>query len=386
MGAAGTPAIELTSTLPTVCWPPVPGARASQLLTQLLFLEQSQWLSPERLREHQLRQLELLIEHAAEHSAPYAHRVREAGLLGVARLSFERFSALEPLRRLDLELGVEEIASDLVPPGHGQVSTRTTAGTTGAPVTVLGTDLIELFWRALTLREHLWHRRQFARVLASIRPTADPRARPPRGLRREEWSVATQGVVATGPSALLSSDSTPAEQADWLLAVQPDYLTARPSTLAQVGAALEARGERLMRLEQVRAFGEPVDDARRRALGLDFGAPVVDCYSAQEVGYVALQCPDHDTYHVQSERLLVEVLDDHDRPCDAGEVGRVVVTDLHNFASPLIRYELGDHVEVAERCPCGRGLPTLRRILGHGKGIQPVPLPSRPEVVEEEAS
>jgi phenylacetate-CoA ligase len=386
MSGATTPTIPLTSTLPSVCWPPVPGARASQLLTQLLFLEQSQWLSPERLREQQLGQIELLIEYAARHSAPYEQRVREAGLLDGGRLTHQRLAELEPLRRLDLQLGVDDLACDEIPPGHGKVSPRATSGSTGSPVTVLGTDLTEFFWRAITLRDHLWHRRQFSRLLASIRRTSDPRAKTPHGLRRDDWGVATRGVVDTGPGMLLSIDASARGQAEWLLAVQPDYLTSHPSALVAIAEALSERGEALVRLEQVRTFGEAVDDETRRTIEQAFGVPLVDTYSAQEVGYLALQCPEHEAYHVQSERLYVEVLDDHDRPCGPGEAGRVLVTDLHNFASPLIRYEIGDQAEVGEPCPCGRGLPTLRRILGRATNEQSASSPSRYQVAEGEVS
>ena len=72
----------------------------------------------------------------------------------------------------------------------------------------------------------------------------------------------------------------------------------------------------------------------------------------------------YEHYHVQSEGLVVEVLDDDGMPCAPGRVGRVVVTTLHNFAMPLVRYEIGDYAEPGEPCACGRGLPVLRRILG----------------------
>ena len=100
-----------------------------------------------------------------------------------------------------------------------------------------------------------------------------------------------------------------------------------------------------------------------------FGVPVVDTYSAEEVGYIALQCPSGPRYHVAAESVLVEVLRDDDTACAPGEIGRVVVTELHNFATPLVRYELGDYAEVGEPCPCGRGLPTLNRIYGRRRGM-----------------
>jgi phenylacetate-CoA ligase len=45
-------------------------------------------------------------------------------------------------------------------------------------------------------------------------------------------------------------------------------------------------------------------------------------------------------------------------------VGRVILTPLHNYAQPLLRYELGDYAECGGACPCGRSLPVLSRILG----------------------
>jgi phenylacetate-CoA ligase len=100
---------------------------------------------------------------------------------------------------------------------------------------------------------------------------------------------------------------------------------------------------------------------------------MTDIYSAQEVGIIAVQCPEHPTYHVQSESVLVEILDADGAPCRPGETGRIVVTDLMNFASPLIRYEIGDYAEVGEACPCGRGLPVLNRILGRSRNMLRLP-------------
>jgi phenylacetate-CoA ligase len=51
------------------------------------------------------------------------------------------------------------------------------------------------------------------------------------------------------------------------------------------------------------------------------------------------------------------------------EMGRVVVTDLHNFATPMIRYDIGDFAEVGPACPCGRGLPTFRRVVGRERNL-----------------
>jgi phenylacetate-CoA ligase len=58
-------------------------------------------------------------------------------------------------------------------------------------------------------------------------------------------------------------------------------------------------------------------------------------------------------------------LDAANQPCKPGETGRVVLTTLHNFRTPFIRYEIGDQVTLGQGlCPCGRGLPSLVRVDG----------------------
>jgi phenylacetate-CoA ligase len=126
-------------------------------------------------------------------------------------------------------------------------------------------------------------------------------------------------------------------------------------------------------LKELRLFGEVVDDEVRSECVRAWDVRTTDAYSANEVGYIALQCPDGPRYHVQSESLLVEVLRDDGGPCGPGETGRVVLTTLHNLAMPLIRYDIGDYAEVGPPCPCGRGLPVLRRILGRTRNMLRLP-------------
>jgi phenylacetate-CoA ligase len=127
------------------------------------------------------------------------------------------------------------------------------------------------------------------------------------------------------------------------------------------------------RLREVRTVSGTVTPALRERCQQVLGVPLTDLYSAQEVGVIALQCPDSGLLHVQSEHVLVEVLDARGQPCREGEIGQVVVTDLHNFAMPLIRYALRDWAEVGPPCSCGRGLPTLRRVVGRTRNMATSP-------------
>lgn len=96
-----------------------------------------------------------------------------------------------------------------------------------------------------------------------------------------------------------------------------------------------------------------------------FRRPVTNRYGCEEVGLIACECEVHQGFHIHAEGIIVEVLDDDDRPCPAGVEGRLVITDLLNPGLPLLRYEVGDCGALAAApCRCGRGLPRLERITG----------------------
>jgi phenylacetate-CoA ligase len=160
---------------------------------------------------------------------------------------------------------------------------------------------------------------------------------------------------------------------DRLIDADADYLQVHPSTLRGMLGRSREIGRRPRRLREVRTFGEVVEDDLRAFCRDHWGVPLTDNYSAEELGIVALQCPEHEHYHVQAESVLVEVLDAEGEPCAPGQVGRVVCTALHNVVTPLIRYELGDVAEVGGPCPCGRGLPVLKRILGRVRNLVTLP-------------
>jgi phenylacetate-CoA ligase len=319
-------------------------------------LQRSERLGAEELRKNQQQALGALLKHAQATTRFYRNYDPDA-----ARTE-ESFSRLPLLTRRDLQARYEELKSDAVPRADGAVGESRTSGSSGTPVRVLKTAREQLVWRALTLRDHAWHRRDLRRKLGVIRQGAK------RG-RSANWGSATRGL-RTGPAVGIGVREPLEAHLDWLLEQDPDYLLTYPSlagALAQ--ASLERGAPRPKRLREVRTLGELLPPQARELCRAAWNVPLTDMYSAQEVGYIALQCPEHEHYHVQSESVLVEVLDDAGAPCRPGQVGRVVVTSLHNRATPLIRYELGDYAEPGEACPCGRGLPVLRRVVGRARNM-----------------
>lgn len=347
-------------------WPSLPSPQGALALALHWQFEQSQWFAPERLLEIQMQQLGELLRHARQHVPFYRERFNQAGIDPAAPLTPETFRQLPLLRRADVQAAGKALFSLAPPRQHGKAIPGRTSGSTGRPLEYLSNELCQLLWRTLTLREHFWHRRDFAGKLAVIRSGAKTADMP-------GWGPSTDVAFETGPSASIDIHADLGTQAAWLEKQDPDYLLAYPSTLVGLAELYRAGRFRLTRLKALRSFGETFETRARQKCRDSFQVPIHDAYSAAEVGYIALQCPHGGQYHIQSETVFAEVLRDDGRPCEAGEIGRIVLTPLHNFSMPLIRYEIGDHVRLGGACPCGRGLPVIEEILGRQRNLLTLP-------------
>ncbi len=363
------PAFIPRKSLPGIAWPRVTGGRDAVLLGLLFQFEQMQWAAPEQLRAFQMRQLHTLLTHCQRSVPHYREKLRAAGFAPERPLTDEVWRNIPLLSREDILDAGAALRSSQVPKSHGRHHDRSSSGSTGKPVKVLTTSLSGLFWDACNQRDHIWQRRNVRGKFAVMRGR-DPTAGYPAGLRKESWGAS---AFASGPAVLLRIDSTIEQQAEWLSRENPDYLQTAPHNLYALLQYCRANGIGPANLRGVSSYGGMLHPQERRACHDVWGVPVADIYSAEEVGYMALQCPDHEHLHVQSETILLEILDDEGRPCAAGEQGRVVVTPLHEFAQPLVRYEIGDFAEAGGPCPCGRGLPVIARIVGRERNMLTLP-------------
>lgn len=362
---------RLLSAIPGVVWPAVPAAAGATMLATLFQLERSQWWPQSRLWEHQRSQLAQLLRHAVDTCPYYAKFLGEALARLPGDFSQAQFSRLPILTRAHVQRHLDDIRSRRVPPQHGQVLADGTSGSTGEPVRFFTTDLARFFWQAFNLRDHLWHARDFSLKMASIRAAGT-------AVTMNNWfGEIGETTLQTGPCVSISPDLSTEHQAHRVIEEDPAYLTGYPNNLLAILDCIDRLDARLPGLRQVRSFGEMLPAWARSHVARRWNVPLIDLYSTSETGYIAVECPTGNGYHIQSEGVYVEIIDVAGKPCQAGDIGRVVVTPLHNFAFPLLRYELGDYAEVGAACPCGRGLPSITRIVGRSRNMLRLPDGSR---------
>ncbi|NNM01814.1 MAG: phenylacetate--CoA ligase family protein, partial [Gammaproteobacteria bacterium] len=354
---------QARSAIEGCAWPPVPAPADAAVLALHWQLRETQWWPAAQLAAAQQVQLTELLAYTWQHVPFYRERLEAVGIKPGS--SEFRWHALRPLARRELIDHEHDLIASALPEAHGKTSVSVTSGSSGMTVRVTKPAVLASYMSAFMLREIDWHQRDVDKTLAAIRVARGVKGadRLP-GATGEGWGVATRALAARGKSHLLHIDAPMADQLAFLLAAQPAYLMTYPSNLQHLLYEIERAGAAgdLGCIEQVRTISEPVSAALRELCLQVLGVKIVDEYSAQEVGSIALQCPEYEHYHVNAESAFVEVLHDDGRRCQPGETGRVFVTPLHNFAMPLLRYDIGDRAEVGGPCPCGRGLPVIKRV------------------------
>ena len=149
--------------------------------------------------------------------------------------------------------------------------------------------------------------------------------------------------------------ANPAAHAEIIERFQPDVLLTYPSVLTQLFHTRQERGPLSHAPRLIYTTGEALCESLRPKVDELFPASrLLDSYFCTEAGMIAAECPEGGRLHVFMDNVLVEITRD-DKPVPMGERGHILVTDLNNLATPLIRYNgLGDTAILIEgTCTCG---------------------------------
>lgn len=337
--------------------------RRRPVVARWRLLTRTQWRSLDELHHLQAAALARLLEHAYRHVPMYRARFDALGLTPADVRTPEDLPKLPVLRRAELR-------------GYGRAWESTaapfpsirkqTSGTTGEPL-LFGFEPDSEHWRrAVRYRGYEWAGyRPGDRALhfwGGPLPTEPPwRTRAKialdHRLHREHYI----------PCAVMTEDHLDAVVAA-IRDLRPKVLVCYSQAGAELARYIHHKGLRTWPEIPTICGAERVTPRDRADLEAGFG-PVFDVYGCREVMMIAGECEAHDGLHLSMENLVVEIVvteDGRERPAREGETGEVVLTDLHNYGMPFIRYANGDVATAGptSRCACGRTLPRIRAVQG----------------------
>jgi phenylacetate-CoA ligase len=330
-------------------------------------LDASQWHPRAEIERLQITALRDLLAHAGGACPYYVKAWSERGLIPEALASLADFTRWPVVERETFRSHADGIRASS--PGLVRIR-KATGGSTGVPLR------FELDGRshdkrmAATFRGYSWAgadpgTRQLH--LWGTSPTAQP------ALARAKTSLYDWLYDRRVLSAFGLSEGATDDYLRRLEAFRPEVIVAYANALYAFARSLRERGLEPTPPRSIVVGAEKLHPFQRDLIESVFRAPVFETYGSREFMLIAAQCEQRGALHITAENLVVEVVDDEGRPVPEGVEGRVVVTDLFNYAMPFIRYANGDRAVAGGRCDCGRGLPLLGEIRGREADLLETP-------------
>lgn len=321
-----------------------------QYLAELQRLEQA---PPEQVLSHQTEKLRRLLNFAATNVDHY--RAAWADSMGSGDDLRLLLSSLPLLEKRTLQQNPQQLHGDL----KARTIGKSTGGSTGEPVRLLKTADGVAMERAVTWLGMGWFGIQLGDRGVRFWGT------PLRPSRRIAFRLADLAMNRIRLSAFDLEESDLADYYDRIRRFQPVWFYGYATLIDLMAEWIEETGRDGTRLglRAIVPTSEPLSQVQRDRVSRVFGAPIQNEYGCGEVGAIAYEC-ERGLLHIMTESVLVEVLRDDGTPAAVGETGEVVVTDLNNYAMPLIRYRMGDRAVAGGSCSCGRPFPTLERVAG----------------------
>ena len=327
---------------------------------ELLHTLSTLWRHPcagrEEIRAFQNRKIRHLIRHACKNIAYYRRLFERNGIHPDDISSGRDLSLIPVTEKNDLRGSALE---DLLAPGASpqRLVCRITSGSSGRPFVVrrafLEEHVINMF-RIRTDRHYGLRLRDRTALITAVNISGEKRE---TFLTRLRQGI---GVHRFYPlNCLQAADAI----CRGLEEINPDIIVAYPSAVAQVAPLLQGKlpgGN----LRHIVCGGESLTRLKRTAIEQGFGVPVFNILGAHECNIVAWECPETGLYHVCDDNIVADVEHDGKRVKE-GERGELVITALHSYAMPFIRYRMGDVVvKGPETCPCGQPFSTFQEIKG----------------------
>jgi phenylacetate-CoA ligase len=319
----------------------------------------TQWLDAETIARIQLEKLNTLIEFCWQ-QVPYLEKCwREAGLKRRPLGSVRELEYFPILTKGEITANYLEMTSL---PWRGRSLVKTTGGTTGDPFRFEYT--MESYARrtASMWRGYEWAGAGLGARTAYLWGSPTPKEFRKR-VKEGAYHWAFNRRVWDANSMLKERDIEAYARA--MDRYRPDVLVGFVRPVLAMARWIAQTGHKAKGLRSVVTGAEALYESERREIEGAFGCPVFNTYGCREFMLIAAECERHAGLHINADHLVVELVDSAGREA-MEEPGDVIITDLHNFAMPFVRYRNGDRATAmrGSACACGRGLPLLQSVEG----------------------
>lgn len=327
--------------------------RGEPVFSLLRRYEATQWWSGSRIAALQEGSLRAILRHAGRNVAFYRQRFETAGI-DPSSARPEDLMRLPPLTKTDLVEHSQLLQAPRLP---GTTTLKTTGGSTGVAVTLRKNRYATAAEQAASWRSYNWY---------GIQP-GDRQARfwgtPQRAGARLRYGVVDFILNRDRFSAFAFQRPDLHHYFARISTTRPSWVYGYVSMLAEFARFCSEENLPLASIgvRAVVTTSEALTESDRATISRAFGAPVFDEYGCGEVGAILYEC-ERGSKHLMAENLYLEVTPDPTP--DEPRAMRILITDLHNRATPLLRYDICDRLVPAPPCTCGRGLPSFSAVFG----------------------
>lgn len=322
--------------------------RNRKIIDNFAFLRESQRWDIRQIQGYQLAQLKGLLQHAYDNSAYYRTKLTECGVRPDNVVSFSDLARVPVLTKDEL-LAHAQAIQNAVP--AEKMFYSETSGSTGKPLVFYRNADWDAWHRASVLRGYSWY---------GVAPWE-------RNGYFWGYNLSLKRRLKTRFLDLLqnrfrmfSYDQTEIDSFVEKLE-GASYLEGYSSMIYEVAKRINQGSDKpLFHLKMIKGTSEKIFERYQLEVQKAFGKKIISEYGAAEAGIIAFECP-AGSMHLNMETAIVE-----------DENNEIIVTNLVSKSFPVIRYKLGDYVEIdrTSTCPCGMQHYIVREILGRvGKVI-----------------
>lgn len=316
----------------------------------------------EELRKLQNRKLCTIVKHSYD-NVPYYN-----SLFKKVKLRPDDIKTVEDLEKLPLLTKKDLIEAPLEKRVAANIDLKkcrktSTSGSTGTPLTVYTDKKKRIIHRK---KKYRW-RLECGEIITN-RQVLIGSVETTRWVLRHPWEKI--GIFNT---KTISPFEEPNKQIEKIRKFAPHLATSYPSCFRVLAKRILEQDLQEINIPLIFTGGEILDENTRRLVSKAFKAEIFESYGSHEARCVCRECVAHNGCHINSDRVLVEIIRDGKR-VSAGEEGEITVTVLDNYVMPFLRYNLGDiGLLMKEHCSCSNPFPLMRITGGRKSDVIQLP-------------